>query len=203
MDTRVQSARRFFAAFTLSLPNGLRMTGLLVAAAVLIAAIGSYLGASQRPIPPDQYWGTEIQTRPAPDFSLGGRSLSEFKGRPVVLTFMDPECRDTCPVTAAQLINLDGAQPGLVYLGVNANPEAKVGELFGLDRLPNWQFLNGTRGELEAVWRAYGVASLPGQSGRLEHTSGVFLIDKDGMLRLYVSEPPRLKEILLRRINEL
>lgn len=106
-------------------------------------------------------------------------------------------------MTATALISLHDTYPELALVGVNANPEAEVKDLFGLERLPTWHFLTGTRVELEPVWRAYGVASLPGHGGRLEHTSGVFLIDREGMLRVYVNDPPRLREILLRRMNEL
>lgn len=171
-----------------------------IVAALLVAALFSYLGTPRPPaLSSTEYWGTEITARAAPE--IAGLHLSQFKGRPVALTFIDPDCRDTCPMTAAALLSLQ--HPDLVLIGVNVNPEAEVKDLFGLDRLPNWHFLNGTWAELEPVWRAYGVASLPGHGGRLEHTSGVFLIDREGMLRVYVNDPPRLGEILRKRLKEL
>lgn len=164
------------------------------AAALLIAALITYLNTPRMPADSLEYWGTEVSPRPAP-------YLGEFKGRPVVLTFIDPDCRDTCPMTAAALIGLQ--HPDLMLVGVNVNPDAEVKDLFGLERLSNWHFITGERVELEPVWRAYGVAALPGPGGKLEHTSGTFLIDREGMLRVYVNDPPRLGEILRKRLTEL
>lgn len=51
------------------------------------------------------YEGTELSGE-APDFQLTDQNgsvvnLSDFRGKVVVLTFMDSKCQDTCPLTAA------------------------------------------------------------------------------------------------------
>jgi cytochrome oxidase Cu insertion factor (SCO1/SenC/PrrC family) len=167
-----------------------------LATLILIAALATHLQTDRASAPDHEYWGTEI----------GGRAaayLAGFEGKAVALTFIDPACRDTCPMTAAAPISLQAAYPDLVLVGINVNPEAPDGDLFGLKDRPNWHFITGERVELEPVWRAYGVASLPGHGGKLEHTSGTFLIDRKGMLRVYVNDPPRLGEILRKRLGEL
>src|SRR5947209_8914395 len=52
--------------------------------------------------------GTDLGSQPAPDFRLtdqfGKRvSLSQFRGKPVVLTFLYTHCPDVCPLTAEKL----------------------------------------------------------------------------------------------------
>src|SRR6266705_3576955 len=52
--------------------------------------------------------GTNLEGVPAPDFHLKDQlgkpiSLSQFKGKPVVLTFLYTHCPDVCPLTADKL----------------------------------------------------------------------------------------------------
>src|SRR2546421_1189682 len=52
--------------------------------------------------------GTNLGSTPAPDFLLKDQfgnsiSLSGFKGKPVVLTFLYTHCPDVCPLTADKL----------------------------------------------------------------------------------------------------
>jgi cytochrome oxidase Cu insertion factor (SCO1/SenC/PrrC family) len=83
-----------------------------------------------------------------------------------------------------------------------------------LDEIPTWHFLTGSAEELEPVWRAYGIAVLPASDGSdLGHTPGVFLIDRAGQERWYISPPvdaagtpqwsPPLRDLLLKHIREL
>src|SRR5438067_13499228 len=52
--------------------------------------------------------GTDLGGVPAPDFRLTDQygksvSLSQFKGKPVVVTFLYTHCPDQCPLTAEKL----------------------------------------------------------------------------------------------------
>ena len=52
--------------------------------------------------------GTNLGSTPAPDFLLKDQSgnaisLSQFKGKPVVLTFLYTHCPDVCPLTAEKI----------------------------------------------------------------------------------------------------
>lgn len=200
-----------------------------LASALLLGALALYLRGNAPALLassiPDRYTGTEIEHRAAPPFHLAGPEgqaigLQDFQGKLVVLTFLDPRCRDTCPITAFELKALHqalGARAGdVVFLGVNTNTAAARPEdlnafttAFGLDALSNWHFLTGSPEQLQAVWASYGVASVRGAGDRLDHTSGVFLIDRASMLRLYIGVPlglenaPRLSEALLERMQAL
>ena len=55
-----------------------------------------------------QLTGTDLGKKPAPNFQLTDQtgqtiSLSQFKGKPVVLTFLYTHCPDICPLTAEHL----------------------------------------------------------------------------------------------------
>ena len=152
------------------------------------------------------YQGTELDGI-APDFRLIDQngdfvSLSDFRGKIVVLTFMDSQCTDTCPITGAhfrqaykQLTQNEAGQ--VVFLGVNVNVKAnafadvlETTRAWHIDKIPSWHFLTGEAEVLEPVWKDYGVAAIPSPDGTaITHTPGTFLIDPSGKLRWYISTP--------------
>jgi cytochrome oxidase Cu insertion factor (SCO1/SenC/PrrC family) len=176
------------------------------------------------------YGGTEISGS-APDFRLVDQnssliSLSDFSGKIVVLTFMDSECRDTCPITAAQFREtyrqLDQNEASqVVFLGVNVSARAseaadalQATTDWHLEEIPTWHFLTGTPDALEAVWLDYGIAVVPATAAHdLLHTPGVFLIDHLRQKRWYISTSfsdsenpgwvPPLSDLLISHIREL
>jgi cytochrome oxidase Cu insertion factor (SCO1/SenC/PrrC family) len=93
---------------------------------------------------PDLDPGSSLNGIPAPGFSLvdqfGQRmSLSDFRGKVVILAFTDSECTTVCPLTsqsmlaAKQLLGAAGNQVQL--LGVDANPAAtKVSDVLAYSR---------------------------------------------------------------------
>ena len=150
------------------------------------------------------YEGTELVGR-APDFRLVDQngdfvSLSDFQGKIVLLTFMDSQCKDTCPITGAhfrqaygQLDQNEAKQ--VVFLGVNVNVQAnavadvlETSHAWYMDEIPNWHFLTGEAEVLAPVWKDYGIAAQPMPDGSaVMHTPGVFIIDSTGQKRWYVS----------------
>lgn len=153
------------------------------------------------------YEGTKL-TGDAPDFQLVDQhgsmiSLSDFRGQVVVLTFMDSQCKDTCPVTAAHFRQayrqLNSIESGhVVFMGVNVNLDAnqiadvnEITQTWHLDEIPNWHFLTGNPAELESVWRDYDIAVEPslGSQEEILHTPGIYIIDPLGQKRWYVSTP--------------
>jgi protein SCO1 len=130
---------------------------------------------------------------PPKDFRLrdqDGRavSLRQFRGRPVVLTFMYTTCRDTCPLTATQirgaLDDLGHDVPALAVSvdPVNDTPERARRFLFqrGLSQ-DRMRFLLGTRAQLQPIWKAYGVRP---QAAAFDHTATVVVIDGRGRQRV-------------------
>ena len=176
------------------------------------------------------YEGTEMSGE-APDFRLTDQNgsainLSDFRGKVVVLTFMDSKCQDTCPLTAAQLRQayrqFDRNEANQVaFIGINVNNEAntitdvyEITKTWRLEEIPGWHFLTGSRQDLEVIWRDYAIAVAPNPDGtEIMHTPGVFLIDPSGQKRWYISAPffePRdtelalpLNELLVKHIREI
>ena len=150
------------------------------------------------------YQGTEISGE-APDFRLTDQNgslinLSDFRGKVVVLTFMDSKCKDTCPLTAAQLRQayrqfdtIEADQ--VVFIGVNVNVEAnritdvyEITKTWHLNEILSWHFLTGNPEELRLTWKEYGIAvESSSDSGEILHTPGVYLIDPAGQKRWYIS----------------
>lgn len=114
-----------------------------------------------------------ILTGPAPDFDLVDQNnepvrLSDYRGKIVVLTFMESRCQEICPLTANELRKVHQALGNngnsVVFIGINVNVEANKTEdvseatlKWSLDEIPNWHFLTGTEAELKPVWDAYGI----------------------------------------------
>ncbi len=174
----------------------------------------------------ESYQGTEL-SGDAPNFQLTDQNsaltkLSDFRGKVVVLTFMDSTCKDTCPLTAAQFRQayrqLDQIEASHVtFIGVNVNvgankvsDVAEITKTWHLEEIPSWYFLTGNREDLTVVWKDYGVAVFPSADGKeIMHTPGVFLIDPLGQKRWYISTPYStdltlpLSELLLKHIREI
>ncbi len=177
----------------------------LISALILIAGTLAYFYLSQQDRP-ESYQGTELSGE-APGFQLTDQkgsliNLSDFRGKVVILTFMDSTCKDTCPLTAAQFRQAyrqfnQNETSHVAFIGVNVNVEANqvedvadITKTWHLEEIPSWHFLTGSRKELETVWKDYGVAVVPSADGNeIMHTPGVFLIDPSGQKRWYVSTP--------------
>jgi len=133
--------------------------------------------------------------RPAPGFSLRDQSgalvsLASLHGRPVLLTFLDSQCKASCPIEGRQLAwilrRLPASQrPALVVVSVDRSGDTPAGihralAKWGLRGPWTTHWLNApTRAGLAAVWRAYGVTVEPG-SNDIVHSLALYLIDQHG-----------------------
>jgi cytochrome oxidase Cu insertion factor (SCO1/SenC/PrrC family) len=146
-----------------------------------------------------------IPSRPAPDFTLtdqNGRtfSLSSLRGHVVVLGFSDPHCTDVCPIVSQETVDayhdLGGAASNVVFVTVNVNPYvAGVSDMASytskhqLDTVPSFHFVTGAVGDLQAVWKAYGIeVDAPSPTADVEHTDDLYFIDPQGHER-YIASP--------------
>ena len=135
--------------------------------------------------------------RMAPDFTLPGSngaplSLKAYRGKVVLLGFGFTNCQQVCPVTLATLKLADkklGAQAGQVqvlYITVDPARDTAAQMRQWLSAF-NPRFLGGTGSEaqLAAVRKAYGIAAerIAGPAKGFEHSSFVYLIDRQGRLR--------------------
>ncbi len=146
--------------------------------------------------------GSSLGSLPAPDITLVNQfgqpmSLSQFRGKVVMLSFEDSECTTVCPLTtqsmleAKQMLGAAGNQVQL--LGVDANPTAtSVADVLAYSRVHGmvnqWDFLTGSLAQLKAVWSAYHIA-VQIEQGQIDHTPALFVIDQQGReQKLYLTQ---------------
>jgi protein SCO1/2 len=176
-----------------------------LAVITLVVAVGAVIafvhGIQAAPQPALQ--GTSLGGVAAPDLHLTdqlGKSvaLGQFRGHPVVLTFLYTHCPDECPLTAEKLrltLNRLGAVGnGVAILAVSVDPQGDdqaAAQAFSErhQMLNRWHYLIGSRDQLAPVWAAYHIAVTPGPTaGTINHTLGLYVIDKQGRERVYLSE---------------
>jgi protein SCO1 len=136
--------------------------------------------------------------RAAPDFSVRGSdgaalTLSQYRGKVVVLGFGYTSCPNVCPVTLAVLAQAHrklgalGAQVQVIYLTVD--PERDSAE-----RLKQYlaafdsSFVGGTgsAAQMAAVRLSYGVTAEKvgtGSNYAIAHSSFIYLITREGKLQ--------------------
>jgi cytochrome oxidase Cu insertion factor (SCO1/SenC/PrrC family) len=151
----------------------------------------------------------------APAFTLRDQNgkavtLASLRGRPVILSFLDPFCRDFCPREASILSQaakqLGSSDPALV--SVSVDPWADTQANFRADAAhwglaPGWRWGVGTHAQLAEVWKRYGVAVLvthkliAGVKARyITHTAAAYLIDATGHERALLLYPFEAKDVV-------
>lgn len=109
--------------------------------------------------------GTDLGSTAAPDFRLTDQfgkqiSLSQFRGEPVILTFLYAHCPDVCPLTAETLhatqLQLGKDASHVMMLAISVDPkgdtQAAVQNFSAEHKLTsNWHYLIGTQSELAPV----------------------------------------------------
>ncbi len=146
--------------------------------------------------------GSSLGARPAPDLRLVNQfgqpmSLSQFRGKVVMLSFEDSQCTTVCPLTTQSMLEakqlLGAAGEKVQLLGVDANPDAtSVADVLAYSRahgmVNQWDFLTGSLPQLKAAWGAYNVA-VQIEQGQIDHTPALFVIDQQGRERkLYLTQ---------------
>jgi protein SCO1/2 len=135
--------------------------------------------------------------RVAPEFTLQGSdgnelTLSRYRGKVVVLGFGFTSCVAVCPVTLGTLAAAHkalGARAGdlqVVYITVDPEHDDAAQMKKYLAKFdPTFVGGTGTDAQLAAVRKDYGIAAakVAGPDGSFNHSSFVYLIDRDGRLR--------------------
>lgn len=186
-----------------------------VAAVLIAAAAGSSIGivialrhrtaaepiAASGPTPPPETFAAG--TRRAPAFRLTDErgapiSLAQFRGRPAIVTFIDPLCRNYCPLEAQQLGAVErslpaGSRPSVVAVSVNVygNARANLTDDDVKWRVgPQWHWAVGESAPLARVWKNYGIGvqvvtkTVAGVTVHdIVHTEAAYLIDGRGYER--------------------
>ena len=192
-----------------ALPVGLRWAipalAVLFTVAVTLSVLalrrsGQGVSAAAVVTPPPFTWPAGV--RRAPNFNLrdqAGRpvSVASYRGRPVVVTFIDPLCRNLCPLEAQVLNQTVRRMPPsrrpvilAVSVDVYANANARADLLRDVREwhlVPEWQWAVGRSAELAAVWKRYeiGVSVVTKRIGStaihyITHTEAAYVIDPTG-----------------------
>lgn len=131
-----------------------------------------------------------------PDFTGRRRTLSEFRGKVVVLFFGFLQCPDVCPTTlaeaAAVMKQLGAKADDVQVLFVTVDPERDTPALLGqyvtaFDR--RFIGLRGSAAELDQaarLFKVYYAKSETPDGYSMDHSAGQFVLDRQGRARLLV-----------------
>jgi cytochrome oxidase Cu insertion factor (SCO1/SenC/PrrC family) len=171
--------------------------------------------------PPPVAWAAG--RRSAPGFVLRDQngepvSLAKFRGRPVIVTFVDPLCRNLCPLEAHLLNQVVASmpvarRPVILAVSVDVYADSRADLLQDEHRwelVPQWHWAVGTPAQLAAVWRQYqvGVQVVRKQIDStkinyITHTEAAYIIDATGHERALFIWPFYSQDVerVLRRLT--
>lgn len=207
----------------------LRLVGLVtVAVAAAAVAVGVLILGRPHASPPKSTAERGVQKvtqetpttwsegqRPAPDFTLTDQSgvpisPASYRGRPVIITFIDPLCRNFCPLEAKVLNEADerlpaARRPQIIAVSVDIYADTHADLMLDFKRwslVPQWQWAVGTRAKLGAVWRRY-YAEVEVQTKHIAgttvhyitHSEMAYIVDRKGYERALFSWPFSAKAI--------
>lgn len=169
-----------------------------------IIALTLLLAACEQPPQKPVFQATDITGAPwGKNFALTDqsgkpRSLADFQGKLVTLFFGYLHCPDVCPTTLADLAaarKLLGADADkLQVIFVTLDPERDTPELlrpYLAQFDPSFLALRGDAAATAQIARDFKIhyAKNPGKEGRytLDHSTGTFVFDKQGRIRLLLA----------------
>jgi protein SCO1/2 len=175
---------------------------LLGATIVPLLALAAWFALRRPPAPEQGFRGGSFDPpREAPAFSLDGShgnklSLGGQLGRVVILQFGYSFCQEVCPVTLAHLTQvfkkLGGEADGVQLIFITVDPgrdtPSRLREYLAAFN-PTFLGATGTPAQIDAVHKAYGVVARqvvspnPALRYSVDHSSSIYLIDRQGRLR--------------------
>jgi protein SCO1 len=135
---------------------------------------------------------------PAPELELSGSdgqplSLARYRGKVVLLAFGFSNCGEVCPITLATLagarkkLGADAAGVQVVYVTVDPERDdaAQMRKFLGSFD-PSFVGGVGTRAQIDAAQRSYGISSTKNVQAdggyTIGHSSSIYMIDRAGKL---------------------
>jgi cytochrome oxidase Cu insertion factor (SCO1/SenC/PrrC family) len=114
-----------------------------------------------------------------------------LRGKVIVISFLDPECYDSCPLLANEMANavdmLGVKASDVALLAINVNPffnhRADVAAFtneHGLSSMRNWYFVTGTNRQVSDVLASFGQGITVPRVGMIGHPQTVLIIDRQG-----------------------
>ena len=195
--------RRPAAPAPLGRPGLAAVAVLAIGTPIGLIAIFRHAGASGESVnsvitPPAISW--PANTRPAPDFVLRDQtghhvSVAQYRGRPVIVTFVDPLCRNLCPLEAHLLNQVVGempaaGRPAILAVSVDVWADSRA-DLLQDERhwelAPEWHWAVGPPAELARVWKRYEIGvsvtskKISGATiNYITHSEAAYVIDATG-----------------------
>jgi protein SCO1 len=131
----------------------------------------------------------------APQFTLtdqNGKSvtMSQYRGKPVVVTYVYSHCKETCPIQAQMVRGaLDDLGHDIPALAISVDPFADTPAsarafLKRADLTGRMRYVLGKRRQLQPVWRGFAIQP---QLRDSEHQAYITLVDRKGMQRVAVA----------------
>jgi cytochrome oxidase Cu insertion factor (SCO1/SenC/PrrC family) len=144
--------------------------------------------------------------------------MAEFRGRPVIATFVDPLCRNLCPLEAHLLNQVVGEmpvsrRPVILAVSVDVYADTRADLLqdeHKWELVPQWHWAVGPPAQLAAVWKRYEIGvsvvtkRIAGTTiNYITHTEAAYVIDATGHERALFVWPfyPQDVEHMLRQLT--
>ncbi len=146
------------------------------------------------------------QLTPAAPFVLKDQagqsvSLASLRGQTVLLAFLDPLCKNVCPIMGQELAALErglppGKTPALVIISVAADrtPVDVNHFVAKVTWRPGWHWLLGSQAQLAPVWAAYHVF-VDASAADVVHDAVLLIIDPKGRISTEYNAPLPLTEV--------
>jgi len=154
--------------------------------------------------------------RLAPDFLLTDQngsafSLRSLRGRPALVTFIDPLCRNLCPLEAKVLNDVvrraaPADRPAIAAVSVNPSgdtPRALRQDAVKWQLVPQWRWGIGSHAALARVWRDYEIGVSVAKRTivgitvhEVSHTEATYVVDATGHERAVFVYPFRAADVL-------
>jgi len=176
----------------------------------LLALAGGLVLAACQPAPPS-FKGIDITGAPygkdfnLPDADGKARSLSEFKGKVVLVFFGFAQCPDVCPtalgraIEVRKLLGADGDKVQVVFVTVDPErdtPEVLREYMKAYD--PSFIALRGSAEQLTATAKEFKVffQKVPTSSSyTMDHTAVTYAFDPQGRLRLALKHEQSAQDV--------
>ena len=192
------------------------LVGLVAAIALLVLSSSPHASTDANVPVSDAPAGTWAAGKlRAPTFDLTDQngapvSLAGLRGRPVIVAFIDPLCRDFCPLEAKRLNAVArsfpaDAKPAIVAVSVNVRGNGRTTLMQDVRQwslVPQWRWGVGTETQLASVWKSYHVGVLvttkkiAGVTAYyIAHTEAAYVIDAKGYQRAVFLWPYRAEAV--------
>ena len=179
---------------------------------LLFAVLVLLLGCSA-PSSPPQFIGTDVTgAKIGADFTLSDhngkpRHLSDFKGKVTMLFFGYTHCPDACPTTMGELAQvaklLGDKAKDLQVVFITLDPERDSAEIlkqYVPSFNPDFLGLRGDPASTQKVAQDFKIfyakqASNSKAGYTLDHSTGIYVYDKQGQLRLFLANTQKVQDM--------